>query len=163
MTNEMTNKEAVKQIKENCYFASISEKTKQALDMAIKALEQQPCEDCISREHAKQFLYYEIEHLHDDGLYDCFSRIIDDMYNELPSVTPQYTDEEIDKAQAVEQAYVDKMVELAVEETKRPKGKWIDDCGGVKCSCCGYSIDDDHYAKAYCTNCGAEMSGGGEE
>ena len=222
-----------------------------------RMFEVQPSEDCISREHAKQFLYYEIEQLHDDGLYDCFSRIIDDMYNELPSVTPsynsiktelktcedcisrqkaldcfeqtntrqgakyaietllsvtprmnlaetsqdcisreemlkyqqylhgkmsneenhklwnfikglpsvkpQYTDEEIDKAQAVEQAYVDKMVELAVEEAKRPKGKWIDDCGGVKCSCCGYSIDDDHYAKAYCTNCGAEMSGGEEE
>ena len=44
----------------------------------------------------------------------------------LPSVKPKYTDEEIDKAQAVEQAYVDKMVELAVEETKRPKGKWIE-------------------------------------
>ena len=52
MTNEMTAKEAVKQIKENCYFASISEKTKQALDMAIKALDQvshlnnRPCEVC---------------------------------------------------------------------------------------------------------------------
>lgn len=38
--NEMTAEEAVKQIKENCYFASISEKTKQALDMAINALDQ---------------------------------------------------------------------------------------------------------------------------
>ena len=52
MTNEITAKEAVKQIKENCYFASISEKTKQALDMAIKALDQvshlnnRPCEAC---------------------------------------------------------------------------------------------------------------------
>ena len=33
-----------------------------------------------------------------------------------------YTDEEIDKAQAVEQAYVDKMVELAVEESRQ---KWL--------------------------------------
>lgn len=40
MTNEITVEEAVKQIKENCYFASISEKTKQALEIAIKALEQ---------------------------------------------------------------------------------------------------------------------------
>ena len=45
MTNEMTAKEAVKQIKGNCYFASISEKTKQALDMAIKALETTCIED----------------------------------------------------------------------------------------------------------------------
>lgn len=48
-------------------------------------------DDWISREQAKKFLYEEIERLHDDGLYDCFSRIIDDMYNELPSVTPQPT------------------------------------------------------------------------
>lgn len=58
--------------------------------------EQQPSEDCISREQAKKFLYEEIERLHDDGLYDCFSRIIDDMYNELPSVTP--TSDEIKEA-----------------------------------------------------------------
>jgi hypothetical protein len=39
--------------------------------------------------------------------------------------------------------------------TPQPKtGHWIDDCGGVKCSCCGYCIDDDYYAKAYCTNYG---------
>ena len=50
--NEITAEEAVKQINENCYFASISEKTKQALDMAIKALDQvshlndRPCEAC---------------------------------------------------------------------------------------------------------------------
>lgn len=47
MTNEITVEEAVKQIKENCYFASISEKTKQALEIAIKALEQQPCDDVL--------------------------------------------------------------------------------------------------------------------
>lgn len=40
----------------------------------------------------------------------------------------------------------------------QPKtGRWIDDCGGVKCSCCGYYIDDNYYAKNYCTNCGAKM------
>lgn len=131
----------------------------------------QPCEDCISREHAKQFLYYEIEHLHDDSLYDCFARIIDDMYNELPSVKPKYTDEEIDKAQAVEQAYVDKMVELAVEETKRPKGKWIevlehrDEFGSTwhyECSeCKARSYKGIEPLERYCPNCGAYM--GGEE
>ena len=121
---------------------------------ASKKFRTEPCEDCISRQAV------------DDAIYD-YSRSCDVNYEQimefidkLPSVTPKYTDEEIDKAQAVEQAYVDKMVELAVEETKRPKGKWIDDCGGVKCSCCGYSIDDEHYAKTYCTNCGAYMGGG---
>lgn len=51
----------------------------------------------------------------------------------LPSVHPKYTDEEIDKAQAVEQAYVDKMVELAVEESRK---KWLnsfDTSSATKC------------------------------
>lgn len=168
-------------IKKLCYNGTLTERER---DRILKALEQEPCEDCISREHAKQFLYYEIEHLHDDGLYDCFARIIDDMYNELPSVIPQYTDEEIDKAQAVEQAYVDKMVELAVEEAKRPKGKWIlNDIQCVQavgyltyyCSECGREISSKYHGKIsllkeypYC-HCGAymvgedEMSGGGED
>ena len=121
----------------------------------LMALEQllfteQPCEDCISREGAKKFLYEEIELLHDDGLYDCFSRIIDDMYNELPPVKPKYTEEEIDKIQAVEQAYVDKMVELAVEETERPKGKWI--LNDIQC------VQAVGYLTYYCSECGREIS-----
>ena len=51
----------------------------------------------------------------------------------VPSVTPQYTDEEIDKAQAVEQAYVDKMVELAVEETRREWLNSFDTSSATKC------------------------------
>lgn len=38
---------------------------------------------------AKQFLYERLNRLNDDELYDIFSKIIDDMYNELPSMTPQ--------------------------------------------------------------------------
>jgi rubrerythrin len=88
-------------------------------------------------------------------------------------VTPKYTDEEIDKAQAVEQAYVDKMVELAVKETKRPKGKWIevlehrDEFGSTwhyECSECGArSYKGFTPLERYCPNCGAEMSGGGKD
>jgi len=61
----------------------------QAKEMAVKALEQDSCEDVISREEVKQFLYERIDRLNDDELYDIFSKIIDDLYNELPSVTPQ--------------------------------------------------------------------------
>ena len=52
--------------------------------------------------------------------------------------------------------------EFVIDEVSNipPKtGRWIDDCGGVKCSCCGYYIDDNYYAKNYCTNCGAKMEG----
>lgn len=38
----MTNKEAVKAIKSHCYFVNLVPVGKEALDMAIKVLEQQP-------------------------------------------------------------------------------------------------------------------------
>ena len=38
----MTREEAIKNIKEHCYFASLIPQAKEALDMAIQALEQEP-------------------------------------------------------------------------------------------------------------------------
>lgn len=56
-------------------------------DMFVKAIQNgTPLDDCISREKAKRFLYERLDRLNDDELYDIFSRIIDDMYNELPSI-----------------------------------------------------------------------------
>ena len=46
----MTREEAIKNIKEHCYFANLIPQAKEALDIAIKALEQEPCEDAISRQ-----------------------------------------------------------------------------------------------------------------
>lgn len=46
----MTREEAIKNIKEHCYFASLLPQAKEALDVAIKVLEQEPCEDVISRQ-----------------------------------------------------------------------------------------------------------------
>lgn len=125
----------------------------EAYKMAIQALEAQSCEDCISRQKA----------------LDCFEQTNTRQgakyaIETLPSVTPKYTDEEIDKAQAVEQAYVDKMVELAVAETKRPKGKWIEieiDAGEFiyKCTKCGMRVINPY---KYCPMCGS-YNGGGED
>lgn len=84
----MTKEEAIELIKEyrvsKAEFSNVLQE--QAIDMAIKSLEQQSSDDCVSRERARQFLYEEIDRLNNDELYDIFSRIIDDMYNELPSV-----------------------------------------------------------------------------
>lgn len=38
----MTREEAIKNIKEHCYFANLIPQAKEALDMAIEALEQEP-------------------------------------------------------------------------------------------------------------------------
>lgn len=60
----------------------------EALDMAIKALEQQPCEDCISREAVDEY----ITNLLSGYLYDEERTRLEDLTTyiwELPSVTPK--------------------------------------------------------------------------
>lgn len=83
---------------------------KEALDMAIQALEQQPCEDCISRTAA-------VRHRHliydDDGIGYSVVRV--DEILSLPSVTPKFTDEEIQKMQELEQAQLEKAYELGMQ------------------------------------------------
>lgn len=106
-----------------------------ALEMAIKALEQQPCEDTISRQAAIDAIYgcyiggkeaikkAPINDLYADGLAEAVDAVWD-----MPSVQPT-----------------------------RPAGKWIDigDEGLVfKCSLCG---DKNTIESHYCPNCGAKM------
>lgn len=83
----------------------------------------QPCEDCISREAVIDHICEDKECYKEECKGRTLKRCIDLQWVfDLPSVKPKYTDEEIDRAQAVEQAYVDKMVELAVEESRK---KWL--------------------------------------
>ena len=106
---------------------------REALNMAIKALEQQPCEDCISREAAKVSIQRKIDEVvSKDGSYDydmkqyiggLLTAKIAISRNNLPSVTPS-----------------------------RPKGKWMDD----NCSICGYGVKPWNNTP-YCPNCGADM------
>lgn len=129
--------------------------TAEAYKMAIQALEAQPCEDCISRE---EMLSLQTEYAEEISA-TTFWKLRDDI-RKLPPVITQFTDEEIDKAQAVEQAYVDKMVELAVEETKRPKGKWIRvvDKAGHWVWECGCKWQQ-RIATNYCPDCGSYNGG----
>ena len=94
----MTNEEAIKILKplfEHCkgkneclgYIEHFFTKDEEeALDMAIKALEQQPCEDCISREDALKAIeeqkkgFYGVERY---AIDECHSAVM-----KLPSVTP---------------------------------------------------------------------------
>lgn len=130
---------------------------KQALDMAIKALEQQPCEDCISREEVRRVLgneVFELMKIHitnseDNPKADAMAHGVNWSLNtlmELPSVKPQ-----------------------------RPSGEWIrvkpEEEGGFpvwKCSKCGCEIyseskQDRKKFHAFCGACGAKMKEGGND
>ena len=73
----MTNEEAIKNIKEHCYFANLIPRAKEALDMAIKALEQEPCDDAISRQAVLDMMQMRM------GAKELYRAVYD-----LPSVTP---------------------------------------------------------------------------
>lgn len=123
-------------------------KTSDALYIATQALKAQPSEDCVSREVVIKNIKWWFDKI---GLNPDI--LIDSIITQ-PSVKPKYTDEEIDKIQEVEQAYVDKMVELAVEEAKRPKGKWMK----IPITLCHYPCDgcakDKSYANdEWCSSC----------
>lgn len=82
----MTREEAVEElyrIVENQYRSA--EKDKEALDMAIQALEKEPCEDCISRQDV---LAIAGDSCLDLDSYDDTREFCDEI-KELPSVTPQ--------------------------------------------------------------------------
>jgi hypothetical protein len=99
----------------------------EALDMAIKALEKQPCEDCISREAVDEY----ITNLLSGYLYDEERTRLEDLTAfiwELPSVQPT-----------------------------RTTGKWetfVEDYN--KCSKCG-EMGKFYRIYKYCPNCGARM------
>ena len=130
MTNELTNEQAINELKamrEHIEpYMSIVGAT--AYDMAIKVLESQPCEDCISREEAwKRYKEWMKSEYGKTPSEDCLAyRVI---YS-LPSVQPQ-----------------------------RKKGKWIDyemdeEITIYRCSeCNGYSITK----YPFCNRCGADM------
>jgi hypothetical protein len=66
---------------------------KEALDMAIKALEQQPCEDCISRAEVIDIINFEDEWLFDANSHNADTKIafstIKSKISEMPFVTPK--------------------------------------------------------------------------
>ena len=86
MTNELSVEEAIKILK----GAIKKPNTKdgylgQAIDMAIKALEQQPCKDCISREAVRKLICQNNDKYgYSDRFHEFTERCL-----QLPSVTPK--------------------------------------------------------------------------
>ena len=120
---------------------------KEALYAARKALEQEPCEDAVSRAEVKKIakeMYLEVANMNLDvkTISDCISytsskcrEVLEEKLKVLPSVTPQ-----------------------------PPKGHWIEhphECGinweysMYECSECHEWTEDN---SDFCPNCGADMS-----
>ena len=136
-------KELLKEI-ENDYWNEKADPIDMAevFDLAIKGLEQQPCEDCISREALLDKLEEPMNwtdseaELQEQRDYEGFIELVKSM----PSITPT-----------------------------RPKGKWIhwtDDYKDyVTCSCCEYGEEGEVLLSdktPFCPICGADMRGDAE-
>ena len=145
------------EIKENTYFINeiteeegidfktveeIIDKYARRKDIAIQALEQQPCEDCISRKSIKQ----KLQEQHDFfvNAYGGFSN--------LPLNDKSRVDE------------ITNCIAIVVNEppaTSQPKiGHWINiDATHSKCDRCEavFEIASENGEANYCPNCGAKM------
>lgn len=124
----MSREEAIKELTELLPEEFLSEYS-EAIRMAIKALEQEPCEDAISRQEVLE----EINRVGVKGFetYNDYSQLYD-FVDTLPSVTPQ--------------------PEMGHWEWNQydanPK------IGNFHCSLC-HNIGESYYD--YCPNCGAKM------
>ncbi len=88
----MTNEEAVKELKallNMCDPSPLTKELEDALKMAIKALEQQSCEDAVSRTEAIDKLTKFYNMVLDDNGTKLNIRDIVGTLERLPSVTPQ--------------------------------------------------------------------------
>lgn len=102
-----------------------------ALEIAIKAIEQEPCEDAISRQAVIDGInrYFHDEYYQRTSIQDCRDCFIEDVIKKLPPVNPQ------------------------------PKtGKWMEtdsaDPYWYMCSECHRRLFEQ---EAYCPSCGAKM------
>ena len=108
----------------------------EAYNMAIEALEQVPCDDCISRHEVLDAL-----NKHKYSKEFCEEHHIDWSIN-------------------LETAHI-AINDLLPATVKEKTGKWIDDEFGSKCSCCGIYTHLDKFDRPmkfkHCSICGARM------
>ena len=127
-----------------CYEQGNMGEQKEALDMAIKALKQQPCGDCISRQAAIDALDVLCqEHRYKiPGKIETYSQ-----YNEA-------WQDALDRAEGA-------IFNLPSAQPERKKGKWIYDGDCYICDQCKSAFGwwADSQTSNYCPNCGADMRG----
>ena len=106
---------------------------RESLDMAIKALEQEPCEDAISRQAVLNTLDSTDKFLDETRTVESYKTLLEECYKNLPPVTPA-----------------------------RPKGHWIygytfPDGQYRKCSVCKELVKVVAGDGNFCGHCGAKM------
>jgi len=127
----------------NCELVKTDTEILTALDTAIQALSQQPCEDVVSRKDIQDYIAkYLSQYLYEDVRQAV--EAIDTYIGDMPSVTQ--------KSETVTE-FADRCRECG----KMRKGHWIwnFDKGYCKCSECGIGMG--HKEFDYCPNCGAKM------
>jgi hypothetical protein len=151
---QMTREEANKRMIQACK-RTWNEKTCKEI---FKALEQEPCEDCIRRS-AVGLTDFEI--IMCNGDYREALKIVLEKIAKAPPVKPQYTDDEIQKMQDLEQAEIQKAYALGQED--RPTGHWewlTED--KYRCSSCNHETRVDECMNKpmydFCPFCGAKMA-----
>ena len=149
----MTNEEAIKEIQNEIEahnhildaempkkFKEHLERTKEALAMAIEALEQEPCEDCISQ----QAVINKIANTNfwlSTSNWEELMKAIDD----TPSVKPTR-----EKGKWINELKI--LIPTAHDEFGMAKSVY--ECIEAECSICGKSAS---YKPNFCPNCGADM------
>lgn len=91
----------------------------EALDMAIKALEQEPCEDAISRQAVIDLLYGEVKETYTISNGRITYRITDINFDDLmniPSVTPQPCEDAISIDNVIEWLKNKDIIKLSTQE-----------------------------------------------
>ena len=106
---------------------------RESLDMTIKALEQEPCEDAISRQAVLNTLDSTDKFLDETRTVESYKTLLEECYKNLPPVTPA-----------------------------RPKGHWIygytfPDGQYRKCSVCKELVKVVAGDGNFCGHCGAKM------
>ena len=162
----MTKEEAKEIIESECYVFNPlnfdrTTRINTALDVAVEALEQEQCNDAISRRAVLNTLDSTDKFLDETRTVESYKTLLEECYKNLPSVTPTKCIATVKFSKEDMQELVnEKMKDIVVE---RKKGKWEEhphewgdnwQYSDYECSICHNRA---HYDTDYCPNCGAEM------
>ena len=148
----MTREEAIKWFKESAFY----HKDHEPFNMAISALEQQPCEDAVSREAVCDYI---AEYVNNEYSTQAECEMVDYMIDgiqHLPSVTVRQIDNHLldgIHAMGYREGHKDAKVEYE-QQTGKTKTKAKKDV--YTCSICGKG---EILKNGHCSWCGADMRG----